>query len=231
MKSEIITTIPRIESKFQTNSFGLMSFKNNLKDFGFVKSFNKRIINSLYFDDEKFSCISDNLSGITPRSKFRLRWYSDFQNSNYGLRYEQKIKKGILGIKKILNLNQFSNEISREFSIRNIRNFTNISDSSLLSFRLIPQLFCNYVRSYYENKDGIRLTIDQQIKFRNVKKNDKLFFKKSNYLSSNSVIFELKFSESQKYLVLPLIRNMPSPSIRCSKYLLAQSKLRSFSYI
>ena len=231
MREEIITTDPRIESKFQTDSFGLLRFKNNLRDFGFIKSFKRRLINSLYFDDDKYSCVSDNLSGITPRSKYRLRWYSDLNNINYGLRFEKKIKKGLLGIKKIINLDNLSQEIYHNFSIKNISRTTNISNDLLLPLDFNPQLFCNYERSYYENNDGIRLTLDHQIKFRLVKKNDNLYGNYSNQLKSNTFIFELKFAENQKSIVIPLLRNIPSPSNRCSKYLLGQSKLRNFSYL
>jgi len=231
MGTEIIVTEPRIESKFQTDIFGFNNFKNIVKDFGFVKSFNKRIINSLYYDDFKYSSVADNLSGITPRSKFRLRWYSDLNNKNYGLRFEQKIKQGLLGIKKIINLSEYTQNICDDFSIKNISLQTNIFDISLLPLQYYPQIFCQYIRSYYENKDGVRLTIDQDIKFRNATITDNLFKINSNQLSSNIVIFEVKFSENQKSMVIPLLRKMPSTSNRCSKYLLAQSKLRHFSYI
>lgn len=48
------------------------------------------LIRSAYFDDLDGSCLSDNLSGMDPRSKFRLRYY----NSDAGrIMLEKKIKK------------------------------------------------------------------------------------------------------------------------------------------
>ena len=229
--NKIFLTEPRIECKFQTNNIGFNLFKKNLIHLGFVKSFENRNVYSLYFDDINFSSVSDNLSGVTPRAKYRLRWYCRSDNKKYGLRYEKKIKKGILGTKKIINLDQLSEEINKEFLIKNISKLTYIKDFSLLPLNYLPQLFCSYRRSYYENRNGIRLTIDRNIKFSLANKSDSLFIENSNYLTSNSIIFEIKFSELQKDIVIPILKKMPSPSIRCSKYLMGQSKLLGFSYI
>ena len=38
-----------------------------------------RIVNSIYYDNPQYSSIKDNLAGITPRSKYRLRWYGDIK--------------------------------------------------------------------------------------------------------------------------------------------------------
>lgn len=231
MQIKIETTQPRFESKFQTNSIGLNIYEKYLREFGFIKSFENRCIFSLYYDDDKYSCVADNLSGITPRCKYRLRWYSDIKNKNYGLRFEQKVKKSLMGIKNIINLDQFTNQINLDYSINNIRNLCNIKNYSLLPFGFFPQLICNYDRAYFEDKNGIRITIDKDIKFRKVNKNENLFFNDSLELSSNSIIVEIKFSSFQKTKALKFFRNIPSPSNRCSKYLLGQSKLKSFSYL
>ena len=45
------------------------------------KSYDNRIVNSIYFDDVGFSSVRNNLSGITQRNKLRLRWYV---NQKYG---------------------------------------------------------------------------------------------------------------------------------------------------
>ena len=45
------------------------------------KSYENRVVNSIYFDDVGFSSVRDNLSGITQRNKLRLRWYV---NQKYG---------------------------------------------------------------------------------------------------------------------------------------------------
>ena len=231
MGTEIIVTDPRIECKFQTTNSGLNLFLNYFKSFGFIQSFDKRKICSLYYDDFKYSSVADNLSGITPRSKYRLRWYSDFNNYNYGLRFEQKIKKRTIGIKKIINLDNIYKDICNNFSIENISRITNITNFSLLPLEFKPQLFCIYERSYYENNNGVRLTLDNQITFKKANEKDILYGTHLNLITSNNIIIEIKFAENQKSYIAPLLSMIPSPSNRCSKYLLGQSKLRNFSYL
>ena len=36
-----------------------------------------RLVNSIYFDDNDFTAVKDNLIGLSNRSKYRLRWYGD----------------------------------------------------------------------------------------------------------------------------------------------------------
>ena len=46
----------------------------NLKD-GFSKEYPDRVVNNLYFDSPDLDNYFDNLSGLSHRSKVRLRWY------------------------------------------------------------------------------------------------------------------------------------------------------------
>jgi SPX domain protein involved in polyphosphate accumulation len=71
-----------------------------------VRSYDNRIVNSIYFDDISFSSVRDNLAGISKRKKLRLRWYGHQKNS-YPI-FEIKTKNGRLGKKNIL-----SNQINR----------------------------------------------------------------------------------------------------------------------
>ena len=56
--------------------------------------------------------------------------------------------------------------------------------------------------------------------------------KKQHDVKINKIeILEAEDPEDQKQIVIPFLRELPSPSIRCSKYLLGQSKLKNYSYI
>ena len=66
-------------------------FKNKIS-----RPYKDRIVNSIYYDDEEFETAQDNLSGISDRRKYRLRWYgNEFKNYIY----EIKVKKNNLGKK------------------------------------------------------------------------------------------------------------------------------------
>ena len=73
----IYTTDQRIESKFITNNLGLNKFYKLIRSNGFLRVYANRIVNSIYYDNPQYSSIKDNLAGITPRSKYRLRWYGE----------------------------------------------------------------------------------------------------------------------------------------------------------
>ena len=66
----------------------------------FSEIFESRIINNIYFDTVNMSNFSENIIGISNRSKIRIRWYgSTFGNVENPL-LEIKFKKGLLGRKK-----------------------------------------------------------------------------------------------------------------------------------
>ena len=224
-------TEPRIESKFQTNTLGFGKFSDVIRGFGFLKSFPPRIITSLYYDDVKFTSVNDNLAGITPRSKYRLRWYRNSENKEYGLRFEKKIKRGILGVKRIIEMDNITSEVFQNTSIENLRRISGIKDPTLLPLNYFPQLLCKYNRSYYENYQRVRLTIDTNIKFYSIKNSNDLLYNKKIPVTSNCTILEIKFMDTQKISIQSFLNSLPSPSLRCSKYLFGQSKLQGFSYL
>ena len=80
-----------VEKKFNLYFDHWKDFKKNI-----YRSYKDRFINSIYYDDENFTTAQDNLSGISNRRKYRIRWY-DFEFKNFS--YEIKIKKIILGKK------------------------------------------------------------------------------------------------------------------------------------
>ena len=66
----------RYEIKFILDNAKLSEIYQWIKDSTFMKkSFPDRKVNSLYFDDENYSCVRDNLAGISDRKKMRFRWY------------------------------------------------------------------------------------------------------------------------------------------------------------
>ena len=72
-------------------------------DIHFKKSFPRRIVNSIYFDSIGLDSVYDNLSGISWRDKLRFRWYGEAHRPPSGV-LEQKIKRGYVGTKKLLDI-------------------------------------------------------------------------------------------------------------------------------
>lgn len=227
---KIHTTSPRIESKYITNNIGLNKFLLLFKKNGFVRSFPNRIVNSLYYDNLQFSSIKDNLAGITPRNKFRLRWYGDKKSGIKGYQFEKKIKLNLTGFKKIYYFSSDFNIFSIDFSMDGLQNITKIYDQSLLPLNYKPQLLCSYERQYFENAYSVRLTIDSKIKFWSFKNNIRYSLSKP-FAESSYIILEIKYEPSYKDILLPIFRKLPFPSTRCSKYLLGHARLNRVNYI
>ena len=108
----------RVERKF---SFG-KSKENELYNFLLLNNFNKtfenRIVNSIYLDTCNFDNALDNINGVSNRKKLRMRWYNNDLNN---LSFETKKKNNFCVLKKItkiktkINKQNYITELNKEF--------------------------------------------------------------------------------------------------------------------
>lgn len=159
----------------------------------FRRSYPKRVINNIYFDDFEFKSFFENLDGHANRKKIRIRWYGDcFGSINSNL--ELKIKKGNVGYKETYrNLNY---EINNKTRVKELnKNIFNKIDNKYLKGKLIttePVLFNRYQRDYYESlEENIRITIDKNIYSKRLFPNSLISYKSKD--RSDIVILEIKF--------------------------------------
>ena len=90
----------RYEVKFQINERNYSFIQSWLYgNVNFSRIHPNRTVNSLYFDDLEHSAVKDNLSGISNRSKYRLRWYGGTTNDVKNVIFEEKIRNGRVGQK------------------------------------------------------------------------------------------------------------------------------------
>ena len=66
----------RIEFKIDIHKSKKNIFLNFKKN-NISKLYDNRVINSVYFDNNKFEIYHDSVEGISPRKKIRLRYYGD----------------------------------------------------------------------------------------------------------------------------------------------------------
>ena len=199
----------RFERKYIERKNNAYLFKNFLFTKSFYKKYDKRIVNSLYFDDVNFSSFKDNVDGNTQRLKTRIRWYNEIPDL---INLEIKNKNGFLGWKDTIKLKNIK-------SIEeNIRNYPNSELENYLKkiFKknMFPVIKTKYSREYYEYAhENIRATIDTQLEFFSVKTNFKINFDKEimefKYPASNDQIFRnyiipknnFRFQKFSKYVV------------------------------
>ncbi len=194
-----------------------------------TERYDKRIVNSIYFDDVGFSSVRDNLAGIAQRNKLRLRWYGSQKNSLP--MFEVKTKNGRLGYKTSYPIKSIENNLQD----LNIDEITSKCLKDLLRHNIVfdehlsPTLQVNYEREYYETHDGIRITIDQDIQFSDAQLHATL--NESTLFSYPFKVMEIKFKPDMKELVSELIRPLHISPKRHSKYLIGMAMLGYVVYI
>ena len=134
----------------------------HLLSLGFEEVYEKRIVSSIYYDDERFSLYQDSIDGLGNRNKYRLRFYN-YQVKK--LKIENKIRCNEYGLKEFINIDD---------DLINIEIYNIFLDQKLLlkipkNIKSLykPILITNYERTYLalpEDKDS-RVTLDKQIKF------------------------------------------------------------------
>lgn len=197
----------RIEKKytFDLNNYNILVDQIINSKFLFIKKYKKRIVNSIYLDNEFMQNYSDNLSGISKRSKIRLRYYNEDleikTNLNNKFNLEVKIKNNQVVNKKIHSLSLPSNilkKIDNKLIIFLLKKAP-ILIRPFISEQTLSTIGITYEREYFESKIfNLRCTIDTNLKFWkphnvNLLNNKKIFSYNTEY-----GVLEMKFPHNDK---------------------------------
>jgi len=127
----------------------------------FFSSYPDRWVNSIYLDNMNYVALQENLSGVSNRSKYRMRWYGENFQIILNPILEEKVKSNLLGFKNVKKLE------STTLSAKNLRQKLDIG---LLQDRgLEPVVMISYLRTYLESFDRrVRITIDRDLQYRGV---------------------------------------------------------------
>lgn len=152
----------------------------------FRKKYPDRQVNNIYLDSLDFNLYQQNLDGVGPRKKYRIRWYGENIMKLTNPILETKIRINELGSKEYLSLS--STELPGRLSFRNyFRNETKWIQP------LEPVFVSSYVRSYYESLDfRFRITIDTKLNFYPYPQ-VKLITK--HFVNDPAVIMEIKYNK------------------------------------
>tara|TARA_B100000787_G_C16098929_1_gene252518 strand:- start:90 stop:701 length:612 start_codon:yes stop_codon:yes gene_type:complete len=191
--------IKYILSKFETQFF--------LKKINAKPSFPPRHIYSLYYDSKSLKNFTDSEEGTVPRSKWRVRCYSNSFND----------KKNVNNIfcNNLIIEKKETFEKHRTKKRIFLKNIFLEKASSLIKIvskqDLNPNIFVTYYRNYYTLDDDIRITVDMNIKFFQLRSNiivnerkskDIIVEEKKSVYSTNNTVFDLigdKHSRNSKY--------------------------------
>lgn len=155
----------RVEFKYIINSKNLNRVIDHVSknNYFFMKQYEDRRVNSLYFDSAKLSELNNTLDGSNMKKKFRYRFYDDISKKIEG-QWELKEKIGINTSKKI-----YKETINKsQLMENNFVEFTSRFDA--INFYLRKYSFSNrlisYERKYFVSKkygNNFRLTLDSNI--------------------------------------------------------------------
>ena len=140
----------RKEKKYKLSLFEFNELKDLLLKNGMQRIFDRRRINSLYYDTRLKDMFYHSEEGVLPRKKVRIRWY----NSNIDFKIEKKISS-IEGRYKTTNI----------LPLNDKENFPKTILDQIYGL-LTPSLLVSYERDYY-SLDGVRVTFDSSIKYQN----------------------------------------------------------------
>lgn len=190
----------RREIKTTLNKSKLFKLINWVYDNGGEVLHPERIINSIYFDNTNLHMYHQSVEGVLPRKKIRLRIY--------------ELEKSLIKIKKKGSLEYKISSIEGRFKITK-KNFT-LRDKRFIfldkDYGLCePKLNVIYKRSYFK-VNNIRLTIDREICYKNIRNNKILPFT----INDNLNVVELKYKSLE--LDKEVLDFFPFQFNRFSKY-------------
>lgn len=213
---EIFTNNLRHETKIPLQRNQFVKLKSELIHLGLYPktTFPDRIIHSIYLDDHELTDYFDNISGISRRSKTRIRWYDDNKNK---LAIEIKRKAIKVSDKKVIKIENPAASIPRSRSeyMKFIRsNSKALPISQFVS--IFPVLEVEYHRSYYELAHDIRMTVDHAIRYKSLTPH----ISHKWHRSAVDTVVEFKYPVGKEDVFSRLLRNIPYRVFRHSKYVI-----------
>ena len=191
----------RIEEKLLINNNNILEFRNYLSSKTAKQIYQPRVIESLYFENNKREMYSDSVEGLTPRKKIRVRNYPRTQDLKLYLETKISSVEGRYKIRTIIDETKF-----------NYLKTIGILDPQYGLCR--PYLHVTYERQYFKI-DDIRISIDNNIAY-------KLY---SHGLFQNDLNSIVEIKTSIKKDLDKLIEDFPFQKIRFSKYCNAVDKM------
>ena len=119
---------PRLEKKIFIKNNKINYFKNWLQANSAIKLYNDRLVNSVYYDNNKFQSFYDSEEGVAPRKKIRIRYYENSKEYNLEKKY---------------TFQSYRAKTSSKITIKNLNN--SFSDSIYGLVR--PKVEVSYLRS------------------------------------------------------------------------------------
>ena len=142
----------RIEEKLTIDNSRIVDFKSFLHSKAVEQIYQRRKIESLYFDNLNYEMYNDSIEGLTPRKKIRVRNYPGSKDNNLYLEVKISSVEGRFKTRKTVDKNKF-----------NYLKSNGIFDTQYGFCK--PCLSIIYDRVYFKI-DDVRISIDNNINYK-----------------------------------------------------------------
>ena len=184
----------------------------------FEATFGDRIVNNVYFDSPDWEHYADNLSGMSRRTKCRLRWYGEAESADV-VTFEAKHRRNATGHKEQHTLSAATLGLVDLPFARLYARLRPLLPGELrlhLDEGHRPALFNRYRREYYAAPSGVRMTVDTGIVYAPVQGGSLRTLRPMP--SAAPTVVEIKYPSSRRAQAEAALRRMPFRATRSSKY-------------
>ncbi|MBQ3352875.1 polyphosphate polymerase domain-containing protein [Candidatus Saccharibacteria bacterium] len=195
----------RIEKKYLIKRSDKKALLKIIKKHMQKDNYHKSEVYNLYFDNDNFDLINQSIDHPKFKEKLRARSYAGYDRVFLEIKTKMKGKEANVGYKRRLMItrNDFNELVSGntnmvELAKRSIETPSDIQiakevDYLIEHFNLYPRLLVIYNRESYKGEDELRITFDENLKYRNQnlrfskEKHDKIYFE-----DNHNIIMEIK---------------------------------------
>lgn len=213
----------RIEKKYLVTSKQKSAILKSIKEHMTKDKYHKSSIYNIYFDTDNYDLIIQSIDHPIFKEKFRARSYEGYDKVFLEIKTKIKGEDDNIGYKRriLITLDNYDDFINNNISAVELASRKEETESDLQIakeidyfkeyFNLKPKILLYYNRESYVDDDGLRVTFDSNLKYRdkNLKfiKNsrDKAYFK-----NQKNIIMEIK---TQGIIPLWLVRTLSAEHI------------------
>ena len=211
----------RRERKYPLSLAELLRFRWWQRGHGraFTPAYPTRTVNNIYFDSPDWTNYGDNMSGVSDRTKCRLRWYGELETGAEAT-FEVKRRRNAIGHKRGQRV-PMSELHLRSLPIERLYTRLRVLLPAELRLQLDqchrPVLYNRFRREYYEAPDGLRLTVDTDIVHAPLRGSSLPALRPTP--GATHAVVELKYPLERRPEAQEAFRRLPFRATRFSKYM------------
>ena len=193
----------------------------------FREAFPPRVVNHIYLDSPDLQDYQDHISGVSSRTKTRIRWYGAWSGDGLAATLEQKLKHGLVSGKASQPLPPISvNGRVSDSAIRAVLQAADLPPRRRLALApLQPALLNRYHRHYFVSADRrFRLTVDSALRFAAARPAG--VSPTAFHGPTSTIVIELKYACAEADAASAVTNALPLRIARCSKYVLGIDQVR-----